>query len=59
VKLVIYDVLGREIKTLVYKKQPAGSYQVTFDASGLSSGIYYYKLLAGNFEQTRKMVFLK
>ena len=52
-------MLGREVKTLVNKKQTAGNYQVTFDASNLASGIYYYKLKAGAFEQTRKMLLLR
>jgi Secretion system C-terminal sorting domain len=60
VKLVVYDVLGRKIKTLVNKTQPAGKYKVTFDASGFASGVYYYKLKAGDkFEQTRKMLLLR
>jgi hypothetical protein len=59
VKLIIYDVLGREVRMLVDKKQPAGKYMVTFDASGLASGVYYYKLQAGDFFQTRKMLLLQ
>jgi Secretion system C-terminal sorting domain len=60
VKLIVYDVLGREVKTLVDKTQPAGKYKVTFDASNLTSGVYYYKLKAGkSFEQTRKMLLLR
>ena len=52
-------VLGREVKTLVNKKQPAGKYQITFDAAGLASGVYYYKLVAGNFVKTKKMLLLR
>ena len=59
VTLTIYDVLGREIKTLVSKKQTAGKYKVTFDASAFSSGIYYYTLKTDQFKQSRKMVLLK
>ncbi len=59
VKLVIYDVVGHKVKTLVNKTQPAGSYNVTFDASNLSSGIYFYRLTAGNFISTKKMILLK
>jgi len=60
VKLIIYDVLGREVKTLVNKTQQAGIHQVTFNASGLASGVYYYKIKAGtNYEQTRKMLLLR
>jgi Secretion system C-terminal sorting domain len=60
VKLIVYDVLGREVKILVDKTQQAGKYKVTFDAANLASGVYYYKLKAGkNFEQTRKMLLLR
>jgi Secretion system C-terminal sorting domain len=60
VKLTVYDVLGREVKTLVNKTQPAGKYKVTFNASGFASGVYYYKLMAGDkFEKTRKMLLLR
>ncbi|HJY64197.1 MAG TPA: T9SS type A sorting domain-containing protein, partial [Ignavibacteria bacterium] len=59
VQLVIFDILGREIQTLVNEKLQAGSYEVTFDASKLSSGVYYYKLIAGIFSDTKKMVVVK
>jgi len=59
VTLTVYDVLGNEVATLVNEEKPAGSYEVTFDASQLSSGIYFYKLTAGSFIQTRKMLLLK
>ena len=59
VKLVVYDILGREIKTLVDKVQNAGSYNVTFDASSLASGVYYYRLISKYFNQTRKMLLLR
>ncbi len=60
VKLVVYDVLGREVKTLVNKTQLAGKYKVTFDATGFASGVYYYKLKAGkDFEKSRKMLLLR
>lgn len=59
VKLKIYDVLGNEIATLVNEEKPAGTYEVNFDAGNLASGIYIYKLLAGDFIQTRKMILLK
>ncbi|MBK7631175.1 MAG: T9SS type A sorting domain-containing protein [Ignavibacteriales bacterium] len=57
--LKIYDVLGNEVETLVNEYKPAGSYEVEFNASSLSSGIYFYKLQAGEFIQTRKMILLK
>lgn len=59
VQLKVYDVLGNEVATLVNEEKPAGSYEITFDASGLSSGIYLYKLTAGSFIQTRKMMLVK
>ncbi len=59
VSLKIYDVLGREIKTLFNKQIQPGSYTVDFNASELSSGIYFYKLSAGNFVETKKMMLVK
>ncbi|WP_348343253.1 T9SS type A sorting domain-containing protein, partial [Ignavibacterium sp.] len=57
--LKVYDVLGNEVATLVDEEKPAGSYEINFDASELSSGIYFYKLQAGLFVETRKMVLLR
>jgi glucuronoarabinoxylan endo-1,4-beta-xylanase len=59
VTLVVYDVLGREVAVLVNERRAAGSYQDTFDASGLSSGVYIYRLRAGSFVQSRTMLLLK
>ncbi len=59
VSLKVYDLLGREVAVLVSEKKPAGSYAVTFDAAGLSSGIYMYRLTAGQYVESRKMVVLK
>ncbi len=59
VTLKVYDVLGNEVATLVNEEKPTGSYTVNFDGSRLASGIYFYKLNAGNFVQTRKMILLK
>ncbi|MDX2130370.1 MAG: LamG-like jellyroll fold domain-containing protein [Chloroherpetonaceae bacterium] len=73
VKLVVYDMLGREVQTLVNTRQNAGSYQARFNASNVSSGVYFYKLEArsadsrasatigasSNFVQTRKMLLVK
>jgi len=66
VTLKVYDVLGNEIATLVNGEKPVGSYQIEFDATILSSGIYFYRLQAvptgrqaGNFVETKKMVLLK
>ncbi len=57
--LKIFDILGNEVATLVNEQKPAGSYNVTFDASTLPSGIYMYKLQAGSFIETKKMILLK
>lgn len=59
VQLKVYDVLGREVVTLVNKEQAPGKYEVQFDGSKLASGIYFYKLNAGRFSQTKKMLLLK
>jgi hypothetical protein len=59
VVLNIYDILGRKIKTLVNENKPAGTYEVHFDASDLSSGIYFYQLSAGDFVQTKKLMLIK
>ena len=59
VQLKVFDVLGREVATLVNKEQSTGNYSVIFDASFLSSGIYFYTLRAGNFIQTKKLILLK
>lgn len=59
VQLTIYDLFGREIKTLVHKHQNTGEYSVLFDAGDLASGIYIYKLKVGSSEQSRKMVLLR
>jgi len=59
VSLIVYDLLGRKIKTLINKKQNPGNYSIQFDGNGLASGIYYYKLQSGNFLETKKMILLK
>ncbi|MCU0415119.1 MAG: immune inhibitor A, partial [Ignavibacteriaceae bacterium] len=59
VTLKIYDVLGNEIATVVNEEKPAGSYEVEFNASELSSGMYFYKLQTGKFVATKKMLLLK
>ncbi len=59
VQLKIYDVLGREIATLVNKKQTPGFYKVKFDASKLNSGVYFYTLRVGDFVSTKKMILMK
>jgi len=59
VTLKVYDILGKEAKTLVYENQPAGNYIVNFDGSNLSSGVYFYRLETNDFVQTKGMVLLK
>lgn len=59
VTIKVYDLLGREISTLVNGRRSAGRHQETFDASSLSSGIYIYRIEAGNYIQTRKMTLIK
>jgi hypothetical protein len=59
VTIKIFDVLGNEIETLVKEVKIAGSYEIEFDGSNLTSGIYYYKITAGEFSQTNKMVLIK
>jgi hypothetical protein len=57
--LKVYDVLGNEISTLFNAEKPAGSYEVELNASNLPSGIYFYRLQAGDFVETKKMVLMK
>ena len=59
VKLTLYDVLGKDITTLVNEVQSPGNYRVEFDGSRLSSGIYYYQLKSDKFIETKKMIILK
>jgi len=57
--LKIYDILGREVATLVNMEQSAGNYSVKFNASNLTSGVYFYKLQSGSYSQTKKMILMK
>jgi hypothetical protein len=57
--LKMYDVLGREVATLVNEELKAGSHEATFDATGLASGVYYYQLRAGEFTQTKRLLLLR
>lgn len=57
--LKIYDVLGNEVATLVNEFRNAGRYEIGFDASELTSGIYYYRIQAGDFTDTMKMILMK
>ncbi len=58
-KLAVYELLGREVAVLVNERKQPGVYDVQFDRSGLASGVYIYRLAAGPFVQSRKMIFLK
>ncbi len=59
VKLVVFDLLGREVAVLVDERKAAGLYEVSFDGRGLSSGVYFYRLTAGSFTQIRAMMLVK
>jgi hypothetical protein len=59
VKFAIYDILGREVSVLVSKKQTAGEHEIEWDASNYPSGVYFYKLTAGDFTQTKKMLLVR
>lgn len=59
VKLLLYDVLGKEIKTLVNNELKPGIYEIDFNGGNLASGVYFYKLISGDFEETKKMLLIK
>jgi hypothetical protein len=60
VVLKVYDILGNEIATLVNEEKPAGTYELTWSATGgLPSGVYFYQLRAGSYVETKKMILLK
>ena len=59
VKIEVFDVLGRVVKVLVDEQKTAGRYEIKFDASSLASGIYYYRIKANEFVQTKKMMLIK
>lgn len=59
VRIDLYNVAGRCVGTIVNEEKDPGAYAVTFDARGLSSGIYFYRMTAGDFSDTRKMLLLK
>ena len=59
VTIDIYDILGRKVTTLRNDVQPAGYYQMRSNAQNLSSGMYFYKIQAGDFVETKKMILLK
>lgn len=59
IKLIVYDILGKEMETLVNDNHSPGVYEVSFDGDRLSSGVYFYKLIAGEFYETKKMILIK
>jgi hypothetical protein len=59
VNLSVYDILGREVSLLVNGKREAGVHEVKFDGSNLASGVYFYRLQAGDFVQTRTILLLR
>jgi hypothetical protein len=59
VTLVVYDMVGREVSVLVDERKDAGVYEVRFDGSNLASGVYFYRLHAGNFVATKRLLLLK
>ena len=59
VTIKIYDILGREVATLVTEEKPSGNYDVQFEGTGLTSGIYFYHLKAGDYSETKKMILLR
>jgi hypothetical protein len=59
VSLIVYDLLGRQVAVLVHEKKQPGSYEVKFDGSNLPSGVYFYRLTAGDFVQAKKLVIVK
>ncbi|MBK6505518.1 MAG: T9SS type A sorting domain-containing protein [Ignavibacteria bacterium] len=59
VKLIVYDMLGREVRKLADNSFEPGNHKVLFDASGLSSGIYFYSISTPGFSSTKRMAFIK
>jgi hypothetical protein len=59
VTLKVYDVLGREVSTLVNERQQPGARQVSWQASGFASGVYFYRLQAGDFVETKKLLLVR
>jgi hypothetical protein len=55
----VYDILGKEVAVLVNQNQTAGNYDVKFDGSKLESGVYFYRLNAGNFSEVKKLILMK
>ena len=59
VTITVFDILGNEIETVVNEDKPVGTYEITWNAANLPSGIYFYRLQSGEFVETKKMVLMK
>lgn len=59
VEIKVYDILGKEIKTLLNEYKQSGTYEVEFDASNLPSGVYFYRMISGSYLETKKMLLLR
>lgn len=59
VKLVIYDILGRKVETLLNEYLQTGIYETEFNAQNLTSGIYFYRIISGSYSETKKMILLR
>ena len=59
VKIFVFDILGRQVKTLVDEEKSAGSYKVEFDANNFSSGVYFYRIQTSEFTQTKKLILMR
>jgi hypothetical protein len=59
VNLTVVDLLGRQVQQFASGLQPAGAYEVTLDATGLPSGVYFYRLRAGDYVETKRMVVVR
>ena len=59
VKIIVYDITGREVQTLVNEKLQSGTYETTFDGSQLTSGVYFYRMISDQYSETKKMLLIK
>ncbi|MFA7228908.1 MAG: T9SS type A sorting domain-containing protein, partial [Melioribacteraceae bacterium] len=59
VNISVYDILGNKISTLVNQEKAAGSYELSFNADNMPSGVYFYTIQTGSFTQTKKMILMK
>lgn len=59
VEIKVFDMLGKEIKTLINEYKPAGNYEIEFDGTGLPNGVYFFRMISGNYSDTKKMVLLR